>query len=131
MKRILCITSLIAVFITQNSFITNITPGQDEDNRKEIAKTILDNNVKEKYEEMRTNCTNALKEQLPAEKIAGVWKQLIGSEGPYQKMLSINTSVTQEGYNQVLMRCAFQNDNLTLVVTFNQDDKVIGLIWRP
>jgi len=128
MKRIICFTMLIAAFVTQNSFITN-TASVQEDNRKEIAKKILENNVAEKYENMRADFSGGFKDQLPAEKIAGGWKQLIDSAGPYQKVLSINTVVTQ-GYNQVLIRCAFKNDNLTLEVTFNQDDKVIGLLWK-
>jgi hypothetical protein len=130
MNRMICSAILMVSLATQSSFITNKVFVQDEANRKDIAKRILDNNIAEKYEDMRADFSAELKAQLPAEKIAGVWKQIIDSEGPFQKVLS-TSAVVVEGYNQVLIRCAFKNDNLTMQVTFNQEEKVVGLFWKP
>jgi len=102
----------------------------NEEKRKKVTQAILDNLVKEKYEDARSDFHVSLKAVLPVEKISENWRAIIQLNGKFQKVLSVN-AITTMGYNQVQLRCEFANDNMTLEATFNEDDKVIGLYFKP
>lgn len=128
----LVLPNLFAVLVVLFSSFNTPAPTtiRDEANRKKIAQLILDNLIKEQYDEVRKDFHSTLKNSLPTEKIAEAWQTVVGSAGQYKEVIS--TSVTQtQGFNQIKMRIRFEKDNTTLETTFNEDDKVIGLWLRP
>jgi hypothetical protein len=102
----------------------------DESRRKQITNDILNNLLKEKYEDVRKDFHSSLNTVLPVEKISEVWNTVISQSGAYKRILS--TSVTTfQGYNQVKLRLEFDKENATLETTFTEDDKVLGLYIKP
>lgn len=102
----------------------------DEASRIKITKAILDNLVKEDYESVRKDFHSSLRTALPVEKIAEVWQNVVASTGSFKEIVSTNAIVNQ-GYNQVKIRCRFENENATIETTFTEDDKVLGLYIKP
>ena len=102
----------------------------DEDRRRKVSQEILDNLLKEKYEDVRKDFHISLKQVLPAEKISEVWTQIMATNGEFVKVVSV-TAATDKGYNQIKMRLQFKNDNATQETTFNEEDKVVGMFIKP
>lgn len=130
MKRFFFFITLFAsTFVYMGS---SFKPGHalDEERRKKISQNILDNLINEKYEDVRKDFAVGLKQGLPTEKIAEVWRQIIGTAGKFKKVLSVSTA-TDKGYNLIRMRLEFENDNLTQETAFSEEDKVISLWLKP
>jgi hypothetical protein len=102
----------------------------DEEKRKKISQEIVNNLVKEDYEAVRKDFHVSLKTNLPVEKIAEAWQNLIQMTGSFEKVITTIPAETN-GYHQVRIRCKFKNDNATVETTFNEDDKVFGLWLKP
>jgi hypothetical protein len=130
MKRVIFLAVLTAIFISQTSFSLKVNSFSDEDNRKKIAQTLLDDLINERYEDVTKAFHASLKTALPVEKISEVWKQVISINGPFEKVLSVNTG-TDKGFDQIKMRCHFEKENATVETTFNEDDKIVGLFIKP
>src|SRR5688572_32904125 len=112
---------VIALLITATSFTfkssTTFKPLSDEANRKRITNAILDNLVKENYEDVRKDFHSTLKANLTVEKISEVWAAVVNTNGAFEKIS--NTTVAEvQGFNQVKLRCQFKNENATLETTF-------------
>lgn len=101
-----------------------------QENRKKITTDIVNSLVSEDYDAVRKNFHSTLKTALPVEKISEVWTSVITASGAFKEILSTSEVVVQ-GYNQVKIRCKFENENATVEATFNEDDKVIGLYIKP
>ena len=127
---------LNALLMLQPGVKENIAPGKvtcctyDESDRKRIATDILNNLVKENYEAVRKDFHASLKQNLPTERISEGWIKLVETIGAYKEVISTTPDVAQS-YNQVKIRCRFENGNSSVEVTFNEDDKVIGLFLKP
>ena len=83
-----------------------------------------------KYEDVQKEFANGLKSQLTAEMIGKGWENLLSQAGDFVKIIS-TTSTTIQNYPVVKVRCQFKNDNANVKVTFNDDNKVIGLFLKP
>jgi hypothetical protein len=127
MKNIVYLSVILGLMITQNFYVHQF---RDEERRKAVTQAILDNLISEKYEDVRKDFHVTLKQILPVEKISETWRQIISVNGPFKKVIAVSTA-TDKGFNQIRMRCQFENDNSTVEVTFNEEDKVIGLIIKP
>lgn len=122
---------LAVLFVMFSSFNTpNLSVTRDETNRKQITRAILDNLVKEKYEDVRKDFHSTLRTSLPTEKIAETWQTVISSSGQFKEVISTAVAQTQ-GFNQIRIRIKFETENATLETTFNEDDKVVGLWIKP
>lgn len=130
MKKIVYLSVLLLVFLSQTSFTIKTNLFRDEENRKKITQSILDNLIAEQYQESTKYFHATLKKNLPVEKIAEVWKEMTSVNGAFEKVLSVSTA-TDKGFNQVKMRCHFKEENLTLETTFTEDDKVIAIFFKP
>ena len=129
MKKIFFLSLLTSIVITQTSaFKSNYH--RDEERRKKITQTLLDNMIKENYEDVRKDFSVSLKQALPVEKISETWKQWISTYGSFEKVLSVSAA-SDKGYNQIRIRCKFKNENSTIETTFTEEDKVIALFIKP
>jgi len=111
--------------------LTSVNPSHRQDDviRKNVAEKILKNLVQEKFEDVRADFHSTLKQSLPAERISEAWVKQLETYGEYKSTVSMTSAKFQE-YNQVKIRCKFENDNSTIEVTFNEDNKVIGLYLK-
>jgi Protein of unknown function (DUF3887) len=130
MKKLLFISLLTITALAQLGDTIKVTPLADEDRRKKISQTILDNQISENYEDVRKDFAEGLKQNLPVEKLAEGWRQIINVYGSFKKVLSV-TAAADKGYNQIRMRVQFEKGNLTQETTFTEDDQVIGLFMKP
>lgn len=130
MKKIIYFHILFLIFLSQTSFTLKLKTSRDEDNRKRITQSIIDNLVAEEYLASTKYFHATLKKNLPVEKIAEIWKEITSVNGAFEKVLSITTA-SDKGFNQIKMRCHFKEENLTLETTFTEDDKVIAIFFKP
>lgn len=98
--------------------------------REEIARKIVKNMVDDKFEDARVAFAYSLKQGLSAQQMQQAWSGLLVQIGEFQNVISATDAQTQ-GYNQILVRCKFARENATVEVTFNEDNKVIGLYLKP
>lgn len=101
----------------------------DQQTRNKIAKSIIDDLSKEDYDGVMNYYDVGLKQNLPREKLQEVWLNIINTYGKFQQISSSN-NIVREGYNQVISRVKFEKGSLTLELTFNQDDQVVGLFFK-
>ena len=101
----------------------------DQETRNRIAKSIINDLSKEDYDGVMSYYDISLKQNLPREKLQEVWQNIVNNYGPYSEVISMNNIVNQ-GYNQVILRLKFEKGNLTLELTYNQDDQVFGLFFK-
>ncbi len=135
MKRVLIILltvlSLPAWTDAAPVFLFNTLYDQiNQDVRDKIASDIVINLAKEDYEAVRKDFSGSLKNNLTGEKIGEVWETVIAQNGSFKKVVGTTTTIIQ-GYNIIRKRVEFENDNLTVEVTFNEENKVIGLFVKP
>lgn len=105
----------------------------DTYNREEldkISRKIVDNLAARKYENVRADFAEELKNVLSAEKIGQVWESIILQIGEFQKITSTeNKSVN--GLKQIIHKCNFERNNMNVEVTFSSNNKVIALYIKP
>ena len=129
MKSIMRLIAFMPVFVMALSFVPRkIDLGEEQ--RRKIATDILNNFVKQDYEAVRKDFHSSLKVTLPVEKLAEAWETTVKLNGNFEKIISTASARTQD-YNQVKIKCKFQNENITLETTFTEDDRVIGLFLKP
>ena len=129
MKRFITLSLLALYFLSGNSF-TSMDGTLDEAKRTKVTKEILNNLIKESYEDARKDFDPEFRKNLSAEKIGEVWKQVVSQNGNFSSVTTTSVGVTQ-GFNKVIMRLAFEDGKATLESIFNTEDKVIGLFLRP
>jgi uncharacterized protein DUF3887 len=101
-----------------------------QDSQLRIANAIADNLSRKNYEDVRKDFTNSLKEKLNADMIGQGWENLLAQNGAFSKIMTTSKS-TENGYTIVKVRCQFEKENANVEVTFNDDNKVIGLFLKP
>lgn len=130
MKKILTVVLFAVLILPQISSKGKPGFAHDESRRKKISQEILDNLIDEKYDAVRKDFTEGLKQNLPSERISEVWRYTISVNGAFKKVLSVSIA-SDKGYNQVRMRLQFEKENLTQETTFTEDDKVGALYIKP
>lgn len=108
----------------------NVKLANDDESRKKIAAEILDNLIKENYDQITEEFSIALKRTLTVEQISSAWSDFIEIYGTFSEKISTEASKPQ-GYDLIKIRCKFENDNGTIEVYFNENDKVVGLFLKP
>lgn len=108
--------------------IKRVTSSDEEKER--LAKTIVQNLSAAKYEDVRSDFHETLKQILSVEKIANAWENLISSVGNFESISSIQSSKMQ-AYEIVRVKCKFKSGNCNVDVTFNDENKVVGLYLNP
>jgi dienelactone hydrolase len=71
-----------------------------------------------------------MKEKMPADKLEGVWKDLVQQVGAFKQQGSTRTEKVKE-YIIVHVTCEFAMDTLETRVVFNKDKQIAGLFFGP
>jgi dienelactone hydrolase len=97
---------------------------------KEQARHFLDLCQAEKFTEATANFDAKMKEVMPADKLADVWKGLIKQLGPLQKMGPPRTDKIKTS-TRVKIRCDFKSMPLDALVSFNSGGQIEGFFLTP
>jgi hypothetical protein len=71
-----------------------------------------------------------MKSALPEARLRGVWEQLLGTAGSYQKQTQTRTE-RQAGYDVALVTCQFEHKQIVIKVVFDSKKRVAGLWCLP
>jgi uncharacterized protein len=71
-----------------------------------------------------------LKEALPPDALAKMWKSLEAQAGPYQRCESTHAEKV-EGLDLVIAACTFERGALDTKVVFNREGRIAGLSFAP
>ena len=130
--RILLTTAVFALLIFsglvafgQQVSITPVAPSGAEV-REKVAADIASNYAKKDYAAVRKDFAKIMLDALSEEKLKSVWEDFIAKVGEFQKVLT-TTETEKDGYRVIKKRCQFASENATIQVTFNEENKVIGL----
>lgn len=94
------------------------------------SKTILHELVNGRPENVLNDFTPTMKEALPAEKLAAVWKDIIGKMGEYQSMGEA-TQTEEQGYKVVYVPLTFANGTLRAKLVYDNTNYVAGMFFIP
>jgi len=97
--------------------------------RDEITQNVIKNFVKKDYAKVQQDFSGTLKNKLSQQQLQDAWEGVIAEVGNYISVLK-TTEYQSQGYNVVKKRLQFKIDNRNLEVTFNEDDKIIGLYFK-
>jgi hypothetical protein len=102
-------------------------PGVDI--REKISSQIVTGLAAKDYKAVRKDFAKTMLDALSENKIKNDWEALLIKIGSFQKVLS-SQEETSKGYNIVKKRCQFSEQNASVQVTFNDENKVIGLYFK-
>jgi dienelactone hydrolase len=71
-----------------------------------------------------------MKEKMPADKLEGVWKDLIQDVGAFKRQGSTRTEKVKE-YTIIHVTCDFEMGTLETRVVFDKDKQIAGLFFGP
>lgn len=71
-----------------------------------------------------------MRDGLPAQKLASVWRQITGQAGAFQRIIGVKYS-EQAGYHVAMIGCAFANSDLDAKVVLDSNGKIAGLFFLP
>ncbi len=94
------------------------------------SKTILHELVNGRPENVISDFTPAMKEALPAEKLAAVWKDILAKMGEYQSMGEA-TQTEEQGYKVVYVPLTFANGTLRAKLVYDNTNYVAGMFFQP
>lgn len=76
------------------------------------------------------NFDATMTDALPAAQLAEVWNALPAQAGPFRNVTGTRTEKVQ-GFDVVFVTCQFGRGLVDVQVTFNADNQVSGLFFRP
>ena len=112
----------------ESTTATSSTPadGKGAAERERIAADIVSNLSKSDYDAVRKDFAKIMLDGLPVSKVKESYEGLTAKIGAFQRVVATQESQVH-GYNQVKKRCQFASENASVLVTFNEENKVIGL----
>lgn len=69
-------------------------------------------------------------QKLPPGRLADVWKTVVGQSGSFKKVLRTQSAEAQ-GFQVVMVTCAFERQTLIIQIAFDKEQKIGGLFFRP
>jgi dienelactone hydrolase len=102
-------------------------PGEDMESR---AKALVAALAKEDFTAAGADFDAAMKKTFPADKLQAVWKGLRGQVGALQKQTGLRKE-KKDGFDVVVVTCAFEKATLDVRITFTADRQVTGLFFAP
>lgn len=94
------------------------------------AKAFIELLNQKKFSQATSYFSDAVKSQLPEQKLAEVWNSLPSQVGKF-KGLGKSKSVTKGQYEVIVILGEFEKTNLDLEITFNKKGKIDGFFMRP
>lgn len=86
--------------------------------------------VKGDFDTVAARFNAKMREALSTDRLRTTWTTLEGQVGTFQKQSGATTS-QQNGFDIVVIACAFANASLDVRVAYDADDKIAGLFIVP
>ena len=97
--------------------------------REKIAAEFLDNIVKKDYEAARKDFAKTLMDAMSTEHIKEKWQGIHSKIGAFQKVEYTKEEKVDDRY-QVKKRCVFTDQNISVILIFNEENQVIGVLYK-
>ena len=104
--------------------------GQDPSEKQEIAKEILTHFRNGSLEDIVAHFDGTMKEHLTAGQMASIWKGILQQFGSFENVEKTWTEAS-DGYIIVVQQCNFKNRPLLFNLTFDNDNKIAGMYFKP
>jgi len=72
-----------------------------------------------------------LDEQLPADTLARAWRDVEERLGAFRERQALAGRTDDDGRRRVVVRCTMERRTLDVLMTFDADDRIIGLVFAP
>ncbi len=95
-----------------------------------LATDLVNSLVKQDFVRAAQNFDDSIKAQLPPEKLQASWQELTTQIGAFKKTIATDNRSIKEFF-VVTIASEFERANIDIVITFNNDKKVIGLNFQP
>jgi dienelactone hydrolase len=82
------------------------------------------------FESAVTDFDATMTRVMPAEKLEGAWKSIVGSAGPFREQLGANVERSGQ-YEMVVVTCRFEKGPLDVKVVFDSEKRITGLWFAP
>ena len=122
------ILSLLVSLAFAVSASANSVKGVPE--RNAAAKEVVNKLVAEDFEGVTANFNEQMKQGLSTETLKKVWKASIARHGAYVSQ-GEPRNTQQDGYDIYVIRCEMKTIPMEVVVAYDQEGKIGGLLFRP
>jgi hypothetical protein len=89
--------------------------------REQIAAEFLANMVRHDYDNARKDFSKTMDDGISAEKLKNKWLEIGSKIGNFQKVEYTKEEKVNDNY-QVKKRCQFTDQNLSVILTFNEEN---------
>lgn len=122
----------IAHLVTSCLCLTIVTAvvRADDVRSAEAARTFAAALADRRFDDAVSRFDDTMKAAMPADKLAAVWVQLIGANGPHQSWGRATVS-RMDPYDIVLIDAVFERGKLRMQVTIDSNLRIAGLFFLP
>ncbi len=126
-----CFFLLILIGSTRPAHAQSQTsPASGAEVREKVASNIADNLAKNDFTAARKDFAKIMLDALSENKLKEDWNKVLKQMGDFKKVLTTSYE-EKSGYKIISKRCQFANENASIRVTFNEENQVIGLYFKP
>jgi len=118
------------LFILLFFILIGICCGQSDRSCEDLAKEFVNLLVKENFIQAETCFDSTVKGLMPADKLQGIWKELLAETGPFKKEARIRKDKKSE-YDIIYVTCEFEKTSLDIQIVFNNKKEISGLWFLP
>jgi hypothetical protein len=134
MKNPILLAATLIVFITfgmtgYSQIVSAAAATSAMEMREKLSDELVTNLSNKNYAAARKDFAKVMLDAMSVEKQKEAWEGLIAKVGAFQKVLTTKEEIVS-GYNVIKKRCQFAGENATIQVTFNEENKVIGLYFK-
>lgn len=126
-KQILLASGL---FILSSVFMRPNVTAQVNPTRDQISRRIIENLRTDKFQAIQDECHILIKPSFPVAQLNQMWSNVLVQLGEFESVKSV-TEAKNQTYQVVSVRCKFRKDNATIELTYNEDNKIVGLYIKP
>jgi hypothetical protein len=94
------------------------------------AKETIANIDRGEFEKVETRFDEKMSDALPVEKLTSTWASISQQAGKLKRMGDATTS-EHGGFFVVLIPCEFENAPLIAQISYDADDKIAGMYFKP
>ncbi len=95
-----------------------------------LAKTFVDQMAQGDFAAATANFDTTMKTAMPEAKLKETWQQLVAQVGAFQQQTGTYTT-EQLSYKIVFVTCRFEKADIDVQVTFNSQNQISGLFFKP
>lgn len=134
MKIATPIVCAVFVLLTLSGFAQNKTDtpppkASATEVREKITADYVSNMVKGDYEASRKDFAKTMDDAFSTERQKSKWLELTAKIGSFQKIEYTKEDKVGDNY-QVKKRCQFTDQNISIILTFNEENQVIRVLYK-